>query len=310
MTRIYRRWMPSIMALGLLTGGACAELFLHEDFTYLDGRLEDVTGGNWTLALGVNSNMNIKNQAFFYDRTFDPDPPVTSRYERTLPHTIPKSNTAYMAFDLRLPSQPFTTSGTPFIHLLSDQVSTQRRCRIFLGHNGRSPTYQVGIRNSLRFSNADFFHPRILEVGKTYRIVARFEDGMPTPTNSVSTLWVNPIQETDTSVAEQSSNLFDDINKIAFRERTDRNLGDVFVDNLRICSAFLEVVAPEINFADFGPVIQWTSVSGTTYVVQSTLNATPTNWQMEARMTAAESSTFWGATNGVGANRSYRVVEE
>lgn len=294
---------------------AHAELFFEEDFNYPNGKLEAVTGGNWTLqSNSINDNVGVFNGHYLYDHVTPSTPAITSTYHRALIHGVPQGSTVYLAFDLTAEERrPASNSGTSLIHLLSDLGSAPaRRAHVFIGANnneGDFQEYQVGVRNVFRSGDTNFFHPQLLVLGDTYHIVVCFQDHFPTPTNSMSTLWVDPTSTNDPGISETTGNvLVHPLNKIVLRNRTDRDLGNFVLDNIRVRSTFEEAVLPGVNQVDDGGrVIQWASIPEACYEIQSADTLLGDNWQTRAVVIAQETVTAWGDTSVAPSNLFYRV---
>jgi len=142
------------------------------------------------------------------------------------------TNVFYAGFKVKFTTLP-SESGTYFAHF--KDAGNGFRARIWALTSGSAPgRFRLGLSST---SNAvvSVTCSLDLRLNTDYIVVTRLVNS-----NSVSTLWINPTAETDTSVSTSEGVSTFTVAGYAFREATDE--GVLSVDNLKIGTTFADII--------------------------------------------------------------------
>ena len=143
------------------------------------------------------------------------------------------TNVFYASFTVKFTSLP-SGGGTYFAHFKNS--STTFRARIWALTGGAAPDrFRLGI-SSTSGSDISATNTMDLHLNTDYTVVARLVNS-----NSVSTLWINPTAESDSSISTSEGASAFTVASYAFREADGE--GALNIDNLRVGTSFADVVS-------------------------------------------------------------------
>ncbi len=227
---------PTIKSLIALVAAALTGLTAHgtvilqDDFSYSDGYLPDVSGGKWSRHSGTANDMLVQGGELRVTGSASDD---CNAALAGGPYGGTSTQAAlYAKFTIRVTALP-TSSGSYFAHF-KDNTTSGFRARVFDHTTGAASGYfRLGIANGA--SSVSVTYPQDLALNTTYTVVARY-----VPRTGVSTLWVDPVNETSASVTAVDTASPLGIVQYAFRQAN--YIGTVMVDDLVVGATFADVV--------------------------------------------------------------------
>lgn len=229
-----------------------AQLLFQETFSYPDGALTNVAAGTWSWHSGSGGllTLNVVGGRAFIDQ----NDTSTGRddYNRLLGAAFDPAtdNTTrlYAAFTVNFSSLPLNTGtavdGSYFAHFKSS-AANEFYSRIGASTNGAvAGAFRLAIANEAGFSSAaPTYFGQDLSLNTDYLVVARLDLA-----TDQSTLWLNPLAESDPSVTATDTIGYaaGQINAFALRQGTSGSTGapgDIFLDDLRVGTSFESVIA-------------------------------------------------------------------
>lgn len=219
-----------ILACAILAHAlANAAVILQDSFDYADGSLTNVSNGKWVVHSGNLTGMFVVGGELQVSGSLadDCNAALTGG-----PYGATSETAAlYARFRMRVTSLPSST-GSYFAHFKDS--STGFRARVFVNTaNAPSGYYRVGLANNASSASVQF--PQDLLPNNTYTVVVRY-----VPQTGVSTLWIDPANETSQSVTATDTPSTASIVQFAFRQAT--GIGTVMVDDLVVGTTFADVV--------------------------------------------------------------------
>ena len=242
--------LASLLGAGFSATSASAAVLISDDFSYSDGAISSVSGGNWTIhsgtdsgatALNITSGQAVINQGdthssgadanrlFAGPTTFDPATDNTSKL--------------YSSFTVNFSQLPVNgdSEGSYFAHFKSSAANE------FYGRIGAntagaaSGSFRIALANEAWSGTASIEFPQDLSLGTTYTVVSRLDLA-----TDQTTLWINPTDETSASITATDTIGYaaGTINAYALRQGTSGTgaPGILAVDGLRVGTSFAEVV--------------------------------------------------------------------
>lgn len=209
-------------------------LAFADDFTYPDGALITNAAPIWTRHSGGTGEIQVITGAITLAT------PLTEDVNTVLPFgpfTTNSGLSMYVSMRVNFSQLP-GSSGDYFAHFNTSGT----RCRLFVNSSNAAPgKFRLSIANASGGIAQQF--PADLSLNTNHLVVMRY-----TLASAASTLWVNPLSETD-----PSTNAIDvvspcDIPAFCFRESS--NMGRFTVDDLKIGLTFAAVMGVT---NDFGP---------------------------------------------------------
>lgn len=219
-------------------------IVLEETFDYPDGSLTEVSSGRWQHASGdENEIMTFAGQLDVNEiqgeDVFIPVP-MPERDDPNMPEVF------YVGLDVFFAKAP-EGAGTYWLHLRGGNSSSYRG-RLFVRNalEGEEK-FELGISNGS--STADSWYPEVFEAPSRLRVVVAYR-----PLDVLTTLWVNPIGETDTSVEAIDAATFSQLSSLAIRQpgSVSGGVGRMLLDHVLVSTAFEDVVLGSDK-----PVIYW-----------------------------------------------------
>jgi len=156
----------------------------------------------------------------------------------------------YARFTVNFVALP-SGAGTYFAHF-KDATASGFRCKVFATTNGvPSGFFRVGIGN-LTNSNFSVISSN-LSLNADYVLVTRYA-----PSNATSTLWLNPVDESDPGLLATDAATALSITSFGLRESLSGGdgMGTLFADNLRVGTSFIDAVPPAAPFITVEPQSQ------------------------------------------------------
>jgi hypothetical protein len=203
----------------------------QDSFTYSDGALPTVSSGTWFYHSTSTSDLNVSSGQAQLVAGSGSD---ASANLTGAPYASAALTAAlYAKFTLNVTALP-TSSGTHVVHFKDSGNGTTFRARVYLSTSGAGAgAFRVGIANTTATINN---LPTDLALNTTYTVVIRY-----VLATGVSTLWIDPVNETSTSVnATDAANTSTAMSCIALRQATGG--GTVLVDDLVVGTGFADVL--------------------------------------------------------------------
>jgi hypothetical protein len=239
------------LCAGLATVTSQGQLILNEDFNYADGAIEAVSGGLWTIHSGTTPLAIVGGKAFV-----DQDDATGGRMDAnrlfggatTFDPLTDNTSAIYASFTLNALALPTgtTTPASYFAHFKSS-AANEFYSRVGANQEGAAAgKFRLAIANESWASASNVEHPMDLDLNTTYSVVMRLSLA-----TDQSTLWINPVDESSTSVVTTDAISYAAaglINSFALRQGTTGSTpnigapGDFLVDNLLVGLTFNDVV--------------------------------------------------------------------
>ncbi len=234
----------TLVAATSLTLSARAALLLSDNFnSYPDGSLVGAPGSPWVHHSGATTGqVDVVSGKMNLTRAETEDVNATLNGG---PYTTGSGVTLYASFIVNFSALPSVT-GNFFAHLKDN--TNGFRDRIWTSTaNAATNKFRLGVGNGTSATAASGQIPTDLSLNTPYQVVTRYDVA-----NGLSTIWLNPTDETDPGVTATDTPAPLDIFSFAFRQ--DTVMGILTVDDLRVGTSFADVVAvPEPStFALFG----------------------------------------------------------
>ncbi len=210
-----------------------ANIVLNEQFTYPDGPLVGAVGSPWQAHSGAGSNpVLVTNKEIRVAHGSGTREDVNAALAGA-PYPVAGGASLYASFQVRFTALP-GTNGDYFAHFRD--AGTGFRCRIWASATNAEPgRFRLSVGNTSSDNPSLGQFPRDLDTGAVYQVVTRLEVG-----TGVSTLWVNPASEADTSVQPLQTTGPIDISTYAFRQGSGPG-GACWVSNLKVGTSFNDV---------------------------------------------------------------------
>lgn len=245
--------MKKSIILGLLAVAVTSQAasILSDDFSYPDGAIVGAAGSPWLANSGnvgsmwaTNSELEVAGSVT--GRTEDIAAPLSGGpyMSNGVVTTIYSKFTVYF-------TTPPSGAGTYFAHITGENITTDYRARLFasvtnvatLG-NAAAGNFFLGIGNSSSTLGLSVPWPAELTTNVVYTLVIKYELA-----TGLSTLWVNPVDESSASVTATLSPSLTNPKYFGFRQASSG--GVARIDALRIGTLFSDVAgantAPTIS---------------------------------------------------------------
>jgi uncharacterized repeat protein (TIGR01451 family) len=240
-----------------------SNILLVDNFTYDTGTAIDTeSGGLWSQYSGTANQMVAGSGVVTIDgvnHTEDVQAPLIGA-----PYPTNSATVLYSKFYINYSTLPGTLGS--YISYFTDGSTSNFVCRVWAFTNGAAAgDYRVGIAISTNQSTLAVPFPQDLVPGSNYLVVSRL-----VLSNSVSTLWVNPVSESSSSVTAN------DVNWSSATQFSDYDLRESTADegiltysNLVVGTTFNDVVGvspADVSVIKTGPANVATS-SNLTYTI-------------------------------------------
>ena len=209
-----------------------AALLLSDSFSYPDGPLVTVSGGVWVHHSGsVSGQVAVVSGRVLLNEANAED--VNALLAGQPYPSSGTTNVFYASFTVKFTSLP-GGGGTYFAHFKNS--STTFRARIWALTSGAAlDRFRLGI-SSTYASAAGATNTMDLHLNTDYTVVTRLVNSNSV---TVSTLWINPTAEGDSSISITESTSAFTVVSYALRENTGE--GALNLDNLRVGTSFADV---------------------------------------------------------------------
>jgi hypothetical protein len=244
-----------LILLGAIPASLTADVLLNEPFNYADGRLADLSSGTWvnhsgTTPLDVMGGSAFINQADTTGGREDVNRALSVSFDPATDNT----SRLYAGFTVNFSSLPANngtaSAGSYFAHFKSSAAS-EFYARIGANQEGAaSGSFRLALGNEAWSSSASIEYPQDLALGVSYNVVVRLDLA-----TDQATLWVNPVDESSTSITATDAISYaagGSIAAFALRQGTtgtapnDGAPGALALDNLVVATTFNEAqVIPE-----------------------------------------------------------------
>jgi endonuclease/exonuclease/phosphatase family metal-dependent hydrolase len=210
---------------------ARAVLLLNDPFNYSNGPLVTVSSNVWVHHSGsVTGEVTVESGRVLLSETNTED--VNALLAGQPYPSSGATNVFYASFTVKFTVLP-GSGGAYFAHF--KDASTGFRARVWALSGGAAPNkFRLGI-SSTSGSVISATNPTDLSLNADYTVVTRLMNS-----NSVSTLWINPTSEDDSSISTSENASTFTVISYAFRENTGE--GALNLDNLRVGTSFADVV--------------------------------------------------------------------
>ena len=227
-----------IIALTSIAAAVQAGSILSDDFNYPNGPIVGAAGSPWTNNSGTAGSMIVTNKELEVSTARTED--IAALLSGGPYMTNGSVPAVYSKFTARFTQVP-VLAGTYFAHFTGETINTDYRARIISSTtNVTSQTvaaagkFYIGIANNSGTIGLSVPFPTELTTGVTYTVVTRFELA-----TGLSTLWIDPTDESSLSVTATQSPAVTNPKYYGFRQSTGE--GTMRIGALRIGTAFSDV---------------------------------------------------------------------
>ena len=235
--------MLVLMALNALT--ASATVLFSDDFNYSAGSIagpSSVSGGIWFTHSATSTQTGQVDVASSMVNLTASEAEDVSALITGAPYA---SGILYYSVSVNFSVLPAGTGGY-FAHFRD--TGNGFRARLFATTVGAAPgSFRLAINNGSTPISATFGTD--LSLGSSYQAVVRYDLGTVS-----TTLWLNPLLETDPSVTASDVVTGISVSTVSLRQSTasGNGMGTLTVDNVRVATSFAEVVPEPSSLIVFG----------------------------------------------------------
>jgi hypothetical protein len=238
----------ALLAFGLLGIGAQASNLLNENFNeYSDGLLPTGPSQTWTNHSGTGG-IAVSGGQLYDGQIYSSD---VSTLLTGNPYNPIGQDFFYVSFTVNFQFLPTASGGYYFAHF-KDYGTANFRARMFALTNGAAAgKFRLGIASAA--GSAAVTNTTDLSIGTTYTVVARYFNPTNTFSSPASTLWINPVKESSSSITATDATTPIAISMYAFRQPGSTTSGinasaaTMAIDNLLVGTTFADVVSGSVN---------------------------------------------------------------
>jgi len=169
--------------------------------------------------------------------------------------------------------------GSQYFAHFKDAITTGFRCRVFATvTNATAGSFRLGLANSannVAATNPPFAQD--LSLNTDYRVIIRYNVG-----TGISTLWVNPASEADSSATATDAATTITVTSFAFRQAS--GIGSFSVDDLKVGLTFATVLGEGVGRPPLrvtrtaGNVVLSWPATFTGFALETVTDLPATNW--------------------------------
>ncbi len=230
-----------VALLVVTTVGASATTLFSDDFNaYANGPLTTVSGGVWVNHSGTAGQVDVFNGGVNLTENESED------VHAVISGGPYSTGVLYYGLNINFSALPSFAAGGYFAHFMDS--GTGFRARLFVTTTDAAPgSYRLGINNGSTPVSVIF--PTDLTLNSWHLAVVRYDLG------AVSTsLWVDPLLETDPSVTATDVVTANQVAGIALRQsRTSSSgMGTLVADNVKVGDSFYSVIPEPTGLLPLG----------------------------------------------------------
>ena len=212
---------------------ASASILFTDDFNYSDGSITAVSGGIWANHSGTAGQVDV--QSALVNLTAAESEDVNALISGG-PYT-----SGFLYFSMAVNFSVLPAVGGGYFAHFKDATTSGFRARLYATTTGATAGfYRLGVNNGSNLPITATL-PADLSLGSTYQVVVRYDASSPA---NATTVWVNPLLETDPSATATDLVTALGITSIGLRQSTIAagGMGTLTVDNVRVATSFIEVI--------------------------------------------------------------------
>ena len=258
-----KKLIPLIMLLALSAVAVRADLVWQEQFNYVDGPIMTNSSGAWIKYSGTASPSDAYVHGHRLENAATGGSPVSRQDDVRRNLTSAYTNAPlvlYASFIINCTNLP-NAAGTYFTHFYGTNGNFEGKIFALVGTNLTQPnTWRLGVAGSANSANK--IYPVDLATNQNYQVVVKWD---PITDYSI-TLWVNPVNSTDTSV--ESSDITSPVNVLGFASRQASSFGNWFasISNLVVATSYDEAATNVWAYNSVNPGIATQPLGGTVFV--------------------------------------------
>ena len=229
--RAFARGTRPVVAIALCLSTAVVvrgELLLSESFAYPDGPIVGAPGSPWAVHSGTTGPANVVGGMLELTQLDGED--------INAPFAGANVPVLYASFTVNFSELP-GGAGNYLVHFRGT-TATSFRGRLFVSTTDAVPgSFRLAIANGANTAAAALATD--LTLNTSYLVVLRYE-----VTTATTTLWLDPVTESDASVTATDTATPATMTSFAFRQpaSSTAGIGTLLVDDLRVGTAFTDVV--------------------------------------------------------------------
>lgn len=238
-----RHWFGMRRVLGtvgivalFLCGPASASLLFTDSFDYPDGAITNVSNGIWTEHSSGAPCQIVSGQAqVSFSAAEDVHAALTNQ-----PFSTGSGVILYASFTVKCSALP-SSAGSYFAHF---NTSSFRGVVWASTLNAASGMFRLGIGNTTSASASSGQLTTDLATNTDYFIVIRYNVA-----TGQSTLWLNPLDETDPGVSASDATSAVSISNFCLRQAS--GIGTMLLDHLTVATSFAEATGTQSNLPPY-----------------------------------------------------------
>lgn len=227
-------------------------VIFNDHFDYANGSVTANSFGVWSNHSGPAGQMTVTNGTLLVSRSLDED---ANALLIGGPYDTNSTTILYSRFNVKFTTLP-TTAGNYFAHFKeATNLGFAARIWASTANTNTAGTFRLGIGNSGTSTATTAQFPLDLSLNTNYSVVTRL-----VLSNGISTLWINPTNETDPSVTAADA-VTNPITVAAYAFREDGSEGIMQVDDLAVGTSFNSVIG------GVSPIPLYIQLAGTNVVL-------------------------------------------
>lgn len=231
-----KRTIYSVLTFLFLSASSFGAILINETFSYPDGALTTVSGGNWINHSGTALEQTVSNGCVILQQTKTED---THRN-----FTAQASGAVWTGVDVKFTALPLAGAGTYFLHY-SDGMTSTFRGRVFASITGAAAgKFRIGIAENLGPAN---FVTSDLSLNTVYRVLLK--TNVADMDSMVEVVGLGTASQADASAVAT-------MNAINLRQANNTGgMGELCVDNLIVGTSREEVVPEPASLFGLGSAV-------------------------------------------------------